>query len=261
MLYSFSVGNIWQKIYNIYGTKKIDLQIPLIKPKVAIIEITDSSDFKKTNLSLIDAAKNNTISGIILIIDSGGGSIGPYSVLHDLIKKITTTKPIIALILGDALSGGYLIASATNYIIAHNGSGIGSIGIFCEIRRYKETTQKTNEIEAQMTIEVFKAGKFKTIYHPYEKDLSDAEKNYIKEGLDKAYQTMKKIIASNRNLDLEHSTEWAEGKIFFAAEALELGLIDEIGTCFDAENKIIELISQRKPLNRFATEIEPIYYE
>ncbi|MDR3551111.1 MAG: S49 family peptidase [Candidatus Babeliales bacterium] len=226
-------------------------------PRVRVISISDNLDFKQVTDELVAAAKDTTIDGIILKIDNGGGHTGSFSVLHDIIKKVTTIKPVISLIGGYAGSCGYMIASAANYIVAHTLSDIGSIGVLWEITRLKNP-KTTKDIEAEMQVEIFYCGQFKTVGFPHAKDFSDKDRAYVQHYLDEIYKQFLNSVAKNRNLDNNTSKEWAEGKMFIAPQALQLGLIDEIGTIFEVETKILQLIKQKNPTISYADSIELI---
>ena len=100
-LISFSIAyplhteGIWRKTCNLFGKSNNQQQPLTIKPKVGIIEINNPLDLKETYNNLINIAKNDEISGIILIVDNVGGALSDYSALHDLIKKITPTAILI----------------------------------------------------------------------------------------------------------------------------------------------------------------------
>lgn len=228
----------------------------LIKPGMGVIYINPQVDFKQVMSSLVQATKNKEIFGILLIVDCNGGDMGAFSALHDLIKKITEIKPVVSLVIGSALSAGYLAIAATDYIVAQMLSGLGCIGVITEIQKYKEVTLKGN-LEADLDVEIIYDGEFKAIWHPYKK-LSDKERKYVQEYNTKYYQIFLKIVAQDRKLSLADFAEWAEGKLFIADEALQLGLIDEIGTIFEAESKMLELIHKKNPDIRFDTEISQV---
>lgn len=224
-----------------------------IRAKIEVILLANPINFQQASLSLIAAAKNNQISGVIIIIDSGGGSTGSFSVLHDLIKKVSTIKPVIALVAGCACSGGYMIASAANYIFAHSFSDIGNIGVMMEIPKYQDA-KITGYVEAKMNVELFTSGKFKALFNPY-KALSDEDRAYIQKTLENDYQHFIALVAKNRNLNQDEYEKWADAKSFSAPEALQLGLIDEIGTIFEVESKMLELVRERNPGCLFDDEI------
>ncbi len=233
-------------------------QQTIITPRVAIIQLMDPINTAIAN-NIFLAVKDSNIDGIILLINCNGGELGFFSVIHDVIKKATSFKPVIALIHSGGLSGGYLIASAADYILAHSGSSIGNIGAFSAVERYSNVKVKDNIVDAELKVELFRKGKFKALYSPYAKDLSPEEKSYIESCLDISYTYFKETVAENRGLDLAYSDIWAEGKIFCPTEAIKLNLIDAMGTYFEAEEKIIELISQQNPTNQYTPHIEFIH--
>ena len=108
----------------------------------------------------------------------------------------------------------------------------------------------TGNIEANMDIELFQSGEFKGISAAY-KQMSDNERAYMREYLD-SYQKFLTLVATDRNLNIEEYKVWAEGKIFLSDEALQLGLVDAVGTIFEAEEKMLELLQPTKSRHRFS---------
>lgn len=230
-----------------------------VKPNVAIITLLHDLDFHKTLQHLIHAGQDSSIDALLLVIDNYGGQMAIHSAIHDLIKKIATKKPVVSLVMGSALSAGYLIASAADHIIAHSCSDLGNIGVLIEISKYRNAKLSGN-LEADLEVEVLYAGEFKALFNAY-RELGANSKDYLRENLEKCYQQFIALVVENRMLDKNNYKEWAEGKTFIAAEALQMGLIDEIGTYFEAEAKIVELLSKRNPDACFAKEINGILFE
>lgn len=219
-----------------------------VKPplqKVKFISIGENPNITYVASQIIGAVKDPAIKGIILAINNSGGSSSVYTMLHDTIKKACAFKPIIGIVT-NAYSAGYLIASATDYIIAHNCSGIGNIGAICEIIHYKAPRiQRQDGIHADITVDTFKAGEFKGLLNAYHGEFSEKERAYLQKGIESSYELFVSMVAEDRSLDKNNAHEWAEAKDFLAYEALKLGLIDKIGTMFDAEAKIAELIKTK----------------
>jgi protease-4 len=229
-------------------------------PRVAVIDFDNAVDLKKLEMRLLDLAKDKNIHGILLAVDHCGG--GPeVGVIHDLIIRIKRIKPIVGLVRGVALSAGYHVASAADYLIAHTCSGVGSIGVWREIQRWdeKNVDAERNGLKAHARIYIFKAGKYKALERPCVGELSDEEKAYIQAGIDKDYEEFIAAVAHNRGLDIARSEDWAEGKTFTAAEALELGLIDEIGTAIEAEIMLIKLMRKRNPNKIISIDVRYVY--
>lgn len=227
--------------------------------KVAVIELSSNPDFNHVAMNILTAAKSPDFAGIIMYVDNYGGPAGPYSYIHDLVKRAAATKPTVALIRGGAASGGYLVVSATNYIIASSLANIGSVGVVQEIHKHKNV-KLDGDVKADLEIEVFSAGQYKTVTHPYTKSLTDEDKENIKQDLDSIYKQFIAIVAENRNLNIDEYATWAEGRVFKAAQAKQVGLIDEIGTMFEAEDKIIELVRHKSPDGNPDLKVSPVFF-
>lgn len=218
-----------------------------LKAKVGIIHIPDEFEFEKLISTLTQSAKDTQLYGLIIIIDNDGGNIGQFSGIHDLIKKITLKKPVVGLVIGNACSSGYLIASATTFLICAEASDIGSIGSIMEIEKYTDqrlASNDKNNIEAKIDYEIFSKATYKTI-HSSNAPLTQIQREYLKKRNERTYEYLIGRVAANRNLLIENHLEWADAKTFLGVEAVELGLVDSLGTIIDAEEKILELIKQK----------------
>lgn len=233
--------------------EKVEPRIATVKPLIANIVINNEINFTQIMNDLQNAANNPAVHGILLLIDNSGGSAGHFSAIHDLVKKVATMKPVVGLIYGYAFSGGYMIACACDYLICPSCSEVGSIGVIDEIFKYKDP-KLTGNIEAQVDVEVLHSGEYKAVRNPY-KELSENQRAYIMKQSEKLYQQFVKTVAQNRKLDIAQFQEWADAKTLISYEALELGLVDEIGTIFEAEDKLRELITKRNPDIVFEKEI------
>lgn len=212
---------------------------------VAVVKVTSEFNFDKTVSKLLELEENKDIQGILFVIDSFGGRMSLHSVIHDMIKAISLEKPTVALIAGAAVSGGYLMASATNYVIAHSFSEIGSIGIVCEYTRYYNPQVMDQGVQANMIKQVVGIGKYKLMDHPFSAEMNEEQMQYAYSKAQQVYDHFVKTVADNRNILVQKASDWADGQFFLSSEALKLGLIDEIGTFFTAKTKLLELINSR----------------
>jgi protease-4 len=230
----------------------------IAQPCIAYISIPEDPDFYAIARQLVAATKNPAIDGAILLINNLGGNLGAYCVIHDLIKKLSETKPVVGVIGAYAFSCGYLLASATNFIFAHAASGIGSIGVVSTVQRYKNPKVKNDTIEADLQIEVMRAGEFKGLYDQYAPDLTEPQKKAIGDELDESYALFIELVAQNKKLNKDDYRKWAEGRTFLLQKAQEFGLIDERGTIFDAEEKVRELVIAQHPSVYYAPGVQLI---
>lgn len=236
-----------------FVTEQVQPLVSTLKPCIATIAINNDINFVQVMNELQDVANNNQVHGILLLIDNSGGSVGHFSTLHDTIKKIATIKPVVGLIVGYAFSGGYMIASACDYLICPSCTEIGSIGALWEVTKYKAPKVSGN-LKAELDVEVIQCGEYKALTNPYKKN-SEEQRAYMQAHTEKLYKQFTKIVAGNRNIDINDTDKWADAKIFISDEALELGLVDEIGTVFEAEDKLRALISACNPDVIFEKEI------
>ena len=166
-------------------------------------------------------AKSNKTKGLIVRIDSGGGSPEASEEIANAVKGLKI--PTAAVIREAGNSGAYLIASATNRIFASEFSTLGSIGV---TNSYLDNSQK--DIQDGLTFNQLSVGQFKDTQNP-DKPLTEAEKALIMRDVNIMYQGFIQKVADNRKLDVEKVKQLADGSTMLGAQAKADGLIDEIG--------------------------------
>ena len=186
-----------------------------------------------------DANKDAQIQAIILEINSPGGSAVASDEIASAVKR--TEKPTITLIREVGASGGYWIASATDHIVAHRMSITGSIGV---ISSYLEFSGLMNEYGVKY--ERLIAGKNKDLGTPF-KTLEPTERAILEAKLAKIHDYFIQEIAQNRELPEEKVRSLATGEFYLGIEALEFGLIDEVGDITDVEKYLLDTQSIEEP--------------
>jgi protease-4 len=166
-------------------------------------------------------AKNNTAKGLILRIDSGGGSPEASEEITNAVKGLN--KPTVAVIREAGNSGAYLIASAANRIFASELSTVGSIGV---TNSYLDNSQK--DIQDGLTFNQLSAGQFKDTQNP-DKPLTEDEKTLLMRDVNIMYQVFIQKVADNRKLTVDKVKQLADGSTMLGSQAKANGLIDEIG--------------------------------
>lgn len=193
--------------------------------------------FKKQLYELIHSP---LVQGIILVIDSGGGSATLSHELADLIKSAKMHKPIVSYVESYCASGAYLIASITP-IVASSMAEIGSIGVIIEFEQRTAKEFKQDGIKGEIERLRFKWGKFKQLGRDKLKPEDEAE--IQKDGLFH-YEAFCSRVAQERGLSLE-AVKATEALLFPAPIALQKGLIDGIGTITDALKVLKSELSKR----------------
>lgn len=167
------------------------------------------------------AESDPAIQAMVIEINSPGGSAVASAeiaaALHD------AKKPTIAVIREVGASGAYWVASATDHVIAHEVSITGSIGVFASYLQYGDLLTRFN-----VSYERFVAGEHKDMASPY-REMTSEEKELYQQTIDTMRTVFIREVATARNLDYETVEVLATGQIYLGSEALDLGLVDQLG--------------------------------
>ena len=182
------------------------------------------------------AAKDENVRAVVLQIDSPGGALTPSDIIYNEVKRFKETgKPVVVSVGSLAASGGYYIAAPSDYIVAGPTSMVGSIGVIMNRFEIQELLKMIG-----IKAEPIKSADMKDLGSPF-RPLTDAEREYFQELISFYHDRFIGIVAEGRNLPEEKVRELANGKIYTAEQALEYGLIDEIGYFDTALEKAREL--------------------
>jgi len=187
------------------------------------------------NKALQSAREDRNIKAVVLRINSPGGSALTSDLIWREVEKTAKEKPVVVSISDVAASGGYYIATPATYIFAQPTSITGSIGVF-------GTLPNASELAEQWGVSSYtlRTHERSATYSPL-RPLSDSFRAELTEGIEQTYQTFLERVASGRSMSIESVGAIAQGRVYLAPKALELGLIDEIGMLDDAINKAAEL--------------------
>lgn len=199
--------------------------------KIGVILIQGTITDAGTILMELDRFRRNRgIKAIILRIDSPGGGVGPSQEIYREVLRTRKEKKVIASLGSVAASGGYYVAAAADKIMANGGTITGSIGVLMEFVRLQDLLKKIG-----VTLEVLKSGEFKDMGSPH-REMSDRERMLIQHLLSDIQDQFVRAVADGRGLSIEMVEKIADGRIFSGAEAMKLGLVDELGNFQDAVN-------------------------
>lgn len=201
---------------------------------IAVIPIEgEIKESKKIVEMLLVAEEAQDIKAIILRIDSPGGAVAPTQEIYEEVRRIDAKKPIYASFGTVAASGGYYIGAATRKIYANAGTLTGSIGVIMQMADLSELFAW-----AKYKPETIKAGRYKDIGNPA-RGLSDEERDLLKDLLNGTHrQFMTDILAVRKDRLKKEIIELAQGQIFHGSQAKDLGLVDEIGSLWQAGRAI-----------------------
>lgn len=172
--------------------------------------------------SVRHAATNPRVRAILLDVDSPGGTVDGTEELAEEIRAAAGAKPLYAYANGLMASAAYWLASAARTIAAPATAQIGSIGVLMvhwEVSRLAENMG--------VSFNVITAGKYKAMGNSVE-PLTDEARAYLQSGIDALYELFLDAVATGRKVDRKNALGMADGKVFLAAEALGIGLIDRL---------------------------------
>ena len=203
--------------------------------RIAIIRFTGTimPPFTERWLKQIrHAQEDDSIKGVLLEIDSPGGLVADSHQLYHELIKLREQKPVYVAMKRLAASGGYYISMASGpegKIFAEPTTWTGSIGVI--IPRYN--AQQLSE-KIGVTSEPLTTGPLKDSLNPF-RDLSDQEQLVWTEIMDDSFSRFVEIIRTNRaTLHEDEVRELATGQVYTANQAVENGLVDQIGFVEDA---------------------------
>ncbi|MDH4202222.1 MAG: signal peptide peptidase SppA [Phycisphaerae bacterium] len=177
------------------------------------------------------AAGDDDVKAVVLRINSPGGSVAASDMMHHSLAEFKQKKkvPVVACMMDVAASGGYYLACGADGMMAQPSTVTGSIGTIMQTFSVAGTMEKIG-IEAVAV----KSGKMKDIASPLH-DMTDEEKQILQEIIDRFYEQFLTVVDNGRpKLEMNKLQPLADGRVFIADQAKELGLIDRIGYADDA---------------------------
>ena len=178
---------------------------------------------KSINRSLKEARDNKNIKAVVLRIDSPGGSALTSELIWREIELTKKVKPVVVSMGNTAASGGYYIACNADKIFAENATITGSIGVFGMLPNFSTLSEKIGIHTEQVSTHKNSAN-----YSPFV-PLTDAYREFTQESIERIYTTFVNRVAAGRKMTFEQVDEIGQGRVWTGAEALKIGLVDEIG--------------------------------
>lgn len=204
----------------------------------------ESDILSKVYYRLEKAAEDKRVKAVILRLDTPGGEATASDILYNEVLKFKQENkiPVVGLMMGVAASGGYYIASACDYVIAHPSTVTGSIGVISIFPNLEELFSKIG-----IKMNVIKSGEMKDSGSAF-RDMTEEEKKIFQTVIDEFYQRFLDVVHQRRKgiLSLEEIKKLADGRIYTAGQALKLKLIDEVGYFDSALKKTLSLASLKE---------------
>ncbi len=220
LLYFFTAGS------EVYTSKSVP-HIAKIRVEGTILE--DEELLKR----LKDIAESDAVKGVIISIDSPGGTTAGGEAIYEAVRKIAEKKPAVAQVGTLAASAGYMIAVATDHIVARQSSIIGSIGVLFQYPDISELLTKVG-----VKVETIKSSPLKAepnFFNP----ASDEAKAMIHRMIIDSYNWFVGLVEDRRKFSHEQALALADGSVFTGRQAVANKLIDALG----GEEKALEWLA------------------
>ncbi|MDD4389317.1 MAG: signal peptide peptidase SppA [Eubacteriales bacterium] len=195
-------------------------------------------------MELIDKLGNDEKNrGIIMFVNSPGGTIYESDELYLKIKeyKENTGRPVYSVMGNMAASGGYYISAPCDEIFANRNTWTGSIGVTIgNMFDFSEFLSNHG-----IKVKTITSGQNKAMGSMYD-EMTQEEEAIWRNLIDEAYQQFVGVVAEGRNMDTAYVKGIADGRIYSAAQAKEIGLIDKIGGIDEAYERMLKKIKKDK---------------
>ena len=175
-----------------------------------------------------EVRKDNTVKAVVLRVNSPGGSVSASVKIRTALDLLQKEKPLVASYGDYAASGGYWISNGCQKIYSDATTLTGSIGVFSMIPEFSGVTKKLGV--AMESVGSNKHSDMFSLMRPFD----NAELAYMQASVEDIYESFVNLVATSRNMDPARVDEIAQGRVWTGADALQIGLVDEIGTLEDA---------------------------
>ncbi|AJD54272.1 signal peptide peptidase A. Serine peptidase. MEROPS family S49 [Thalassospira xiamenensis M-5 = DSM 17429] len=173
--------------------------------------------------ALEEIEEDSDVAGVIVHINSPGGTMVGGEALFESLRRIGETRPIVAEMGTVAASGGYMAAIAADHIVAHRGTVTGSIGVIFQSMNFNGTLEKLG-VEP-LTV---KSGPLKAVPNPFE-PVDDGARTAMESLISDMFGVFVDMVAERRGMDTDTVRKLADGRVYTGQQAVANGLIDEIG--------------------------------
>lgn len=170
-----------------------------------------------------DLGKKQHVKAVLLDISSPGGSTVGGEAIYEAVRNLSKKKPVVTTVGTLAASAGYMIACATDHIVARRSSIVGSIGVLIQ---YGNVSALFDKLGVEM--DAVKSSPLKAEPSPFN-PASEEAKQMLARVVGDSYEWFVGLVAERRSFNPQKARQLADGSIFTGSQGLENGLVDQIG--------------------------------
>ena len=204
---------------------------------IARVTITGLIRSDRERVEALDRLGKSSSKGVIVHINSPGGTTAGSEELHDSLRRLNERKPMVVVVDGLAASGGYIAALGADHIVAGETSLVGSIGVLFQYPNFSEAL-KTLGIQ----VEEIKSSPLKAAPNGFEPTSPEARAAIEAIVMD-SYAWFRDLVKNRRQLDDGMLQQVADGRVFTGRQGVPLRLVDELG---DEQTAVAWLAKEKK---------------
>jgi protease IV len=195
-----------------------------LNPHVARVSIEGFiSDNREQRKLLKEVGDNSQVRGVILFVNSPGGTTAGGEALYKSLRDLAEKKPVVAVFGTAATSAAYLAGIAADHIVARGNSITGSVGV---ILQWAEFTDLLNKLGVK--VEEIRSGPLKAVPSPFTPP-DPGSRALVEELVNESREWFLNIVTERRKLAPGVIDQVKTGRIYTGRQALQIGLVDEIG--------------------------------
>lgn len=209
-------------------TMRVDTPITSLEHIARVkVEGVIADDIRRDEL-FADLEEDAGVKGVIVWIDSPGGTVVGGEQLYLNIKKLSEKKPVVVVMRSLATSAGYMAAIGADRVYARHGTITGSIGVIMQAAEVTDLVERMG-----ITPITIKSGVNKATPNPFEK-MTPENRAVMETVVADFHSTFVNMVAKARKMDRDKVLQLADGRVYTGPQALELGLVDALGGEEDA---------------------------
>jgi protease-4 len=211
------------------------------EPYVARVSVEGFiSDDREQRKLLKTVSESDQVRGVILFVNSPGGTTAGAEALYLSLRKLAEKKPVVAVFGTAATSAAYLAGIAADHIIARGNSITGSVGVILQWAEFSELLRNWG-----VKVEEIRSGPLKAVPSPFTPP-DQAGRAVVEELVNESRDWFVELVTQRRQISAEALEQVKTGRIYTGRQALQIGLVDELGD----ETSALKWLEEKRGVNK-----------
>ncbi|PLX43208.1 MAG: signal peptide peptidase SppA [Deltaproteobacteria bacterium] len=225
-LYILAIVGFFTLIGGFFSTDEITLG-----DRVGVVKISGFIGEADKAVEALEYFRSDpAVKAVVVRVVSPGGMVAPSQEIHDEVMRVASLKPVVASFGAVAASGGYYLSVPATSIVADPGTITGSIGVIMQFQEYEVLLDKLG-----FRSRTVKSGAYKDSGSPL-REMTEDDRRVMQGVVDDLFDQFVVAVADGRGMEKEKVLELADGRIYSGRQALKAGLVDKLGSFYDAMN-------------------------